>query len=93
MPPILTTARATPGFAKAAAWKAGASGAPSPPAAISLRRKSAMVVMPVSFGNGVGVADLQAETRLAAGSRGRWSMTDGLSVASNRFDVFRLLVG
>ena len=45
------------------------------------------------FGNSVGVTDLQAEARLAADSRGRRPMTDGLSVASNRFDVFRLLVG
>ena len=47
MPPMLTIARLTPGLANAAAWKAGASGAPSPPAAISRRLKSAIVVMPV----------------------------------------------
>ena len=43
------------------------------------------------FGNGVGITDLQAETRFDARRCGRRPMADGLSMASNRFDVSRLL--
>src|ERR1039458_1538586 len=43
---MLTTARVSPVEPKAAAWKAGINGAPSPPAARSRRRKSATTSMP-----------------------------------------------
>ena len=44
MPPRLSTARSSFASCSSAAWKAGTSGAPWPPAATSRRRKSATVV-------------------------------------------------
>ena len=48
MPPRLSTARSSRGECITAAWKAGISGAPWPPAATSRRRKSATTVSPGS---------------------------------------------
>ena len=61
MPPRLSTARASFASCSSAAWKAGTSGAPWPPAARSRRRKSATVSMPRAFGDDVAVADLPGE--------------------------------
>ena len=47
MPPMFTTARWRVASRNRAAWNSGANGAPSPPAAMSRRRKSATVSMPV----------------------------------------------
>jgi hypothetical protein len=47
MPPRLTTTRLC-ALSNAAAWKAGTSGAPWPPAATSRERRSATTSMPVS---------------------------------------------
>ena len=46
MPPMLTTTRCASAAPNSAAWNAGTSGAPCPPAATSRLRKSATTVMP-----------------------------------------------
>jgi hypothetical protein len=54
MPPRLQHGASLVGCASHAAWNAGASGAPSPPAATSRRRKSRTVVIRVRSAIGVG---------------------------------------
>ena len=80
MPPRFSTPRASAGSAKAAWWKKGASGAPSPPAARSRGRKSATVVQPVRSAITRGIADL--ERRVPLGVVG-----DGLAVRGDRVDL------
>ena len=66
-----------------AAWKAGTSGAPWPPAATSRRRKSATVVDAGAFGDDVAVAELPGERRCAACG----SVADGLAMRADRADL------
>ena len=51
IPPIFKTTVAKLGFENTALWKAGTRGAPCPPKAISLRRKSPITDIPVFAAN------------------------------------------
>ena len=55
IPPRLQTTRVSPGAPNTVAWKAGASGAPWPPAATSRLRKSAITSTWVSSASSAGL--------------------------------------
>ena len=59
MPPRFSTATSSPGAANSAAWSAGTSGAPWPPAATSRLRKSQTTSMPAKLGQQGAVHELQ----------------------------------